>query len=75
MQFLDAISSVPRVFTGFIATATGAVGGTMVDIHPLQVLVWVATIAAGVTTCAIGIIRLCLDINKAKQLNEAQKED
>lgn len=47
----------------------------MVDIHPLQVLVWVATIAAGVTTCAIGIIRLYLDIKKAKQLNEAQKED
>lgn len=74
MQHLDAISSVPRVFTGFIATATGAVGGSIVEIHPLQVLVWVATIAAGLTTCAIGIIRLYLDIKKSKETDEAQKE-
>lgn len=75
MQYLDSISSFPRVFTGFMATATGAVGGAIVEIHPLQVLVWVATIAAGLTTCAIGIIRLYLDIKKSKQSNEAQKEE
>jgi hypothetical protein len=68
-QLAETIATMQNVIRGAIATATGAVASTspaVTEAATVQYAVWGATIFAGVTTGAVALVRLWLDLRKAK---------